>query len=79
MVVSLFDGRIYTLNLQKNLSPSENYILSMRMGILQDEIGNANTEDSNLRHEMDLFNKKVNGRIFEINSWEGNELLLSDQ
>ena len=79
LLVSLFDGRIYTLNLQNNVAPSGNYILSMRMGILQDEIGNVNTEDSNLRQEMDLFNKKVNGRIFEINSWEGNELLLSDQ
>ena len=49
------------------------------MGIFHDVIVNANTEDSNLRQEMDLFNKKVNGRIFEINSWEGNELLLSDQ
>jgi hypothetical protein len=79
LLVSLFDGRIYTLNLQNNVAPSGNYILSMRMGILQDVIVNANTEDSNLRQEMDLFNKKVNGRIFEINSWEGNELLLSDQ
>jgi hypothetical protein len=51
----------------------------MRMGILQDESGSANAEDSNLRGEMDLFNQKVNGRFFEISSWEGNELLLRDQ
>ena len=79
LLVSLFDGRIYTLNLKNNVASSGNYILSMRMGILQNEIENANTKNSDLRKEMDLFNKKVNGRIFEINSWEGNELLLSNQ
>jgi len=79
LLVSLFDGRIYTLNLQNNIAANGNYILSIRMGILQDESGSANAEDSNLRGEMDLFNQKVNGRFFEISSWEGNELLLSDQ
>jgi len=79
LLVSLFDGRIYTLNLQNNIAANGNYILSMRMGILQDESGSANAEDSNLRGEMDLFNQKVNGRFFEISSWEGNELLLRDQ
>ncbi len=77
--VSLFDGRIYTLNLQNNIAANGNYILSIRMGILQDESAIANAEDSNLRVEMNLFNQKVNGRFFEISSWEGNELLLSDQ
>ena len=79
LLVSLFDGSIYTLNLQNNIAPSGNYILSIRMGILQDEIGKINTEDSTLRQEMDIFNQKVNGRIFEINSWEGNDLLLNNQ
>ena len=31
------------------------------------------------RRKMDLFNQKANGRLFEINSWEGNELLLNYQ
>ena len=79
LLVSLFDGRIYTLNLLNNIAANGNYILSMRMGILQDESGSANAEDSNLRGVMDLFNQKVNGRFFEISSWEGNELLLRDQ
>ena len=77
--VSLFDGRIYTLNLQNNDVPNGNYILNARMGILQDGSENVNTEDKSLRQEMDLFNQKANGRFFEINSWEGNELLLNDQ
>jgi hypothetical protein len=79
LLVSLFDGRIYTLNLQNNVASNGNYVLSMRMGILQNESGSATAEDSNLRQEMNLFNQRVNGRFFEISSWEGNELLHSDQ
>ena len=79
LLVSLFDGRIYTLNLQNNDASNGNYILNARMGILQNRSGNVNTEDKSLRQEMDLFNQKANGRFFEINSWEGNELLLNYQ
>jgi hypothetical protein len=79
LLVSLFDGRIFTLNLQKNDASYENYILTMRMGILQGASESANAEDSIIRQEMDVFNKRVNGRFFEISSWVGKELLLSDQ
>ena len=79
LLVSLFDGRIFTLNLQKNDVSYENYILTMRMGILQGASESANAEDSIIRQEMDVFNKRVNGRFFEISSWVGKELLLSDQ
>ena len=79
LLVSLFDGRIFTLNLQKHDASYENYILTMRMGILQGASESANAEDSIIRQEMDVFNKRVNGRFFEISSWVGKELLLSDQ
>lgn len=79
LLVSLFDGRIYTLNLRKSDSSNENYILSLRMGILQNVSASADEEDSKIRQEMDGFNQKVNGRFFEINSWEGKELLFGDQ
>ena len=47
------------------------------MGVLQDasekkEIGEE------VRKEMESFNKKMNGRFFEINSWEGKELLIGN-
>ena len=79
LLVSLFDGRIYTLNLHNNDGSNGNYILKVRMGILQDKSTNTKTEDKILRQKMDLFNQKANGRLFEINSWEGNELLLNYQ
>ena len=79
LFVSLFDGRIYTLKLRKNLQSNENYILNLRMGILQDVSENANTKNSELHKEMKSFNQKMNGRFFEIRSWEGKELLLIDE
>jgi hypothetical protein len=65
--------------LRKSDSSNENYILSLRMGILQNVSASADEEDSKIRQEMDGFNQKVNGRFFEINSWEGKELLFGDQ
>ena len=79
LLVSLFDGRIFTLNLRKNDASFENYILNMRMGILQKSTESTDADDSKHYQEMDDFNKRVNGRFFEISSWEGKELLLSDQ
>lgn len=76
LLVSLFDGRIYTLKLRSNSAPNQNYILSVRMGILQSESVSENSSDSKLRQQMDSFNQKANGRFFEISSWEGNELLI---
>ena len=76
LLVSLFDGKIYTLKLQSNTAPNQNYILSIRMGILQSESESENSSDSKLRQQMDSFNQMANGRFFEISSWEGNELLI---
>ena len=46
------------------------------MGILQDVSENANTKNSELHKEMKSFNQKMNGRFFEISSWEGEQLLM---
>ena len=77
LVVTLFDGKLFTIKIKKNNASNENYILSLRMGVLQDasekkEIGEE------VRKEMESFNKKMNGRFFEINSWEGKELLIGN-
>ena len=77
--ISLFDGRIYTLKLQNNILPNGNYLMSVRMGILQDDSGNIRSNYEEVRKEMDIFNQKANGRFFEISSWEGNEILLKDK
>jgi hypothetical protein len=76
--VSLFDSRVYTLNLRNNIASNENYILSMRMGISLVSSGASEAEDSKLRDEMEIYNQQVNGRFYEISSWEGKELLLSE-
>jgi hypothetical protein len=76
--VSLFDSRVYTLNLRNNIASNENYILSMRMGISLVASGASEAEDSKLRDEMEIYNQQVNGRFYEISSWEGKELLLSE-
>ena len=79
LIVSLFDGRVYTLKLQKYLQSNENYVLSLRMGILQDVSENIPSDSSDLHKDMKTFNQKMNGRFFEISSWEGKELILSDE
>ena len=78
LFVSLFDSRVFTLNISKIEAPNENYILSIRMGISMLSSGNSETEDSKLREEMEIYNQQVNGRFFEISSWEGKDLLLSE-
>ena len=78
LFVSLFDSRVYTLNLRNNVASNENYILSMRMGISLVASGGSEAEDSKLRDEMEIYNQQVNGRFYEISSWEGKELLLSE-
>ena len=78
LFVSLFDSRVYTLNLRNNIASNENYILSMRMGISLVASGASEAEDSKLRDEMEIYNQQVNGRFYEISSWEGKELLLSE-
>ena len=76
LFVSLFDSRVYTLNLRKNEASNENYILSMRMGISMVASDNSEAEDSKLREDMEIYNQQVSGRFYEISSWEGKELLL---
>jgi len=50
----------------------------MRMGISLVASGASEVENSKLRDEMGIYNKQVNGRFYEISSWEGKELLLSE-
>ncbi len=78
LFVSLFDSRVYTLNLRNNIASNENYILSLRMGISLVASGASEAEDLKLRDEMEIYNQQVNGRFYEISSWEGKELLLSE-
>ena len=78
MTVSLFDTKVYTLNLMKNSAPNGDYVLSIRMGISLDASTNVNKEKSILHKEMGIFNQRVNGRFFNISSWEGKELLLTE-
>lgn len=77
LIITLFDGRLYTLKLQSNSKSNENYLLSLRMGILQASKKTI-SEETKVRQEMELFNKKMNGRIFEISSWEGKDLLINN-
>lgn len=79
LIVSLFKEQIYTLKLLNNLAPNGDYVLSLRMGISLQASASAIVEDSKLRLEMDAFNQRVNGRFFEISSWEGQELIPGDQ
>ena len=78
LTVSLFDTKVYTLNLMKNSAPNGDYVLSIRMGISLDASTNVNKENSKLHKEMGIFNQRVNGRFFNISSWEGKELLLTE-
>ena len=48
------------------------------MGISLEALDIPDKEDPKLHKEMENFNHRVNGRFFNINSWEGKELLLSD-
>ena len=48
------------------------------MGISMVASDNSETEDSKLREDMEIYNQQVNGRFYEISSWEGKELLLSE-
>ena len=50
----------------------------MRMGISLVASSASEAEDSKLRDEMEIYNQQVNGRFYEISSWEGKELLLSE-
>jgi len=76
--ITLFDGRLFTLKIQKKSESNTNYILSLRMGILQESSDKTETEEIKIRQEMDSFNNKMNGRFFEISSWEGKDLLLNN-
>ena len=76
--VSLFDGSVYSFIFKKKLLVDENYILSLRMGISLEATGNSDSNGAKLRKEMEEFNQRVNGRLFEISSWEGKELLFID-
>jgi len=78
LYITLFDGKIFTLKIQKDSKANENYFLSMRMGILQAQSKKTKKEETKFRQEMELFNKKMNGRFFEISSWEGKELLFKN-
>ena len=75
LLITLFDGRLFTIKIIKNNIANENYILSLRMGILQDSSGKKEI-DEKVRIEMESFNKKMNGRFFIISSWEGKNLLM---
>ena len=76
--VTLFDGSVYSLIFNKNVSVDENYLLSVRMGISLEASINPETFDSKLREEMEAFNQRVNGRWFGVSSWEAKELLFRD-
>ena len=78
LIITLFDGKLFTLKLQNNSDSNGNYLLSLRMGILQVASEKTVTEETNVRKEMELFNKKMNGRLFEISSWEGKDLLINN-
>ncbi len=78
LLVTLFDGSVFSLIFKKNVSVDENYLLSLRMGISLEASGNPDTNDSKLPKEMEEFNQRVNSRSFEISSWEAKELLFSD-
>tara|TARA_Y100001970_G_C14216685_1_gene850095 strand:+ start:1155 stop:2195 length:1041 start_codon:yes stop_codon:yes gene_type:complete len=78
LFVTLFDGKLFTLKFLSNDESRENYILSLRMGILQDASNKKIIEKSKITQEMESFNKKMSGRFFEISSWEGKELLMSN-
>ena len=77
LFITLFDGRLFTIKIIKNNIANENYILNLRMGILQDSSAKKEIEEK-VRIEMESFNKKMNGRFFEISSWEGKELLVGN-
>ena len=76
--VKLFDGSVFSLIIKKNVSVDENYLLSLRMGISLEASANSVGDDAKLRKEMEEFNQRVNSRLFEISSWEANELLFID-
>ena len=76
--ISLFNSKVYTLNLIKNAVPNGDYVLSLRMGISLEASNRTDKEDPKLHKEMEIFNQRVNGRFFNVSSWEGKELLLSD-
>ena len=78
LFITLFDGRLFTLKIQKNSESNMNYILSLRMGILQEASDKTKTEGIKIRQDMESFNKKMNGRLFEISSWEGKDLLINN-
>ncbi|MEC8477982.1 MAG: DUF4340 domain-containing protein, partial [SAR324 cluster bacterium] len=66
---TLADGKIYALQIGENENPEGNHVMSLRMSIQIE----ADSPDS--RKEMERFNQKVGGRLFEIRSWEAKDLL----
>ncbi len=66
---TLVDGKIYALQIGENENPEGNHVMSLRMSIQIE----ADSPDS--RKEMERFNQKVGGRLFEIRSWEAKDLL----
>ena len=66
---TLSDGKIYALQIGENENPEGNHVMSLRMSIQIE----ADSPDS--RKEMERFNQKVGGRLFEIRSWEAKDLL----
>ncbi len=55
--------------IDENENPEGNHVMSLRMSIQIE----ADSPDS--RKEMERFNQKVGGRLFEIRSWEAKDLL----
>ena len=74
--VSLFDGSVYSLILDKTVSVDDNYMLSLRMGISMEASGNSDSNDAKLRKQMEEFNQRVSSRLFGIHSWEAKDLLF---
>ena len=50
----------------------------MKVVILCGGLGARLSEETKVRQEMESFNKKMNGRLFEISSWEGKDLLIDN-
>ena len=67
--VLLTDGKIYSLKIGENENEEGNHVLSLRMSI------QVETDSLESRKEMESFNKRVGGRLFEIRSWEARDLL----
>jgi hypothetical protein len=67
--VALADGNIYSLQVGENENADGNHVLNLRMSI------QIESDSPDLRKEMERFNQKTGGRLFEIRSWEAKDLL----